>query len=333
MNQILNITNGDCTVDVMKKAGIPGVFLPWRDVLHVGPVPGGLSLQELSGVRAQFITEQNWGSAREINDSFEQRDAMLISFEKYQRVILWFEHDLYDQLQILQILDWFEQRPESKNALSIICTDQYLGMLTPEEMKGMLQYEAPVTGAQLKLAHRAWAAFCSDTPENWHRLLDTDISSLPFLEGAIIRLLEEYPACDNGLSRTASQALRVLSEAEQYPGSIFSGSQKLEQRVFMGDSSFWIILQQLAESSPALIAASGAEVIARPPEKTQTLKITPAGLDVLKGRLHWLDISNNDDWIGGVHLKAGNHWCRDPATHLLKRYTTPSITKPTGQLS
>ena len=39
MERILNITNGDCAVDIMKKAGINGDFIPWRDVLYDGPVP------------------------------------------------------------------------------------------------------------------------------------------------------------------------------------------------------------------------------------------------------------------------------------------------------
>ncbi len=44
MESILNITNGDSAVELMRKAGISGEYLPWRDVLHDGPVPAGLSL-------------------------------------------------------------------------------------------------------------------------------------------------------------------------------------------------------------------------------------------------------------------------------------------------
>lgn len=49
MESILNITNGDCAVSIMQQANIAGDFLPWRDVLHDGPVPENLSLAELSG--------------------------------------------------------------------------------------------------------------------------------------------------------------------------------------------------------------------------------------------------------------------------------------------
>jgi len=50
MSNILNITNGDCAVEIMKKEDITGVFLIWRDVLHEEPVPDDLSLEELSEV-------------------------------------------------------------------------------------------------------------------------------------------------------------------------------------------------------------------------------------------------------------------------------------------
>ena len=62
MERILNITNGDSAVNIMKQAGVPGAFLPWRDVLHDGPVPAGLSLEDLSMVRASFIANRGWGT-------------------------------------------------------------------------------------------------------------------------------------------------------------------------------------------------------------------------------------------------------------------------------
>ena len=145
MESVLNITNGDSAVEIMQKANIPGVFLPWRDVLHDGPVPADLSLEELSQVRAEFIISRNWGSPEKIKLAFEDRDKVLTSFRQYKKVILWFEHDLYDQLQILQILDWFNQNAPNETKLSIICVDQYLGLLSPEKMVHLKNLEEPVT--------------------------------------------------------------------------------------------------------------------------------------------------------------------------------------------
>jgi len=309
MDNILNITNGDSTVKIMKEASIPGAFLPWRDVLHDGPVPEGLSLDELSEVRAQFIAERGWGKQEDIKKSFIERDNTLKSIENYEKIILWFEHDLYDQLQLLQILDWFSQVPSAKAALSIICTDQYLGMLTHEEMKDLFKHEEPVTKDQLVLSSKSWEAYRSATPEKWQDLLNTDTSALPFLKGAIIRLLEEYPSCLNGLSRTAQQALTIVLQGEQRPGRVFGLYQEAEDRKFLGDSSFWVILHELLESSPPLLKIPEGKKLTLPTSPDQELTITPTGREVLDGRRDWLEIVSLDRWIGGVHLTPGNIWC------------------------
>ena len=52
MARRLIITNGDVAVAKLEAADIEADFLPWRDMLHDGPVPGDLSLDDLSQVRA-----------------------------------------------------------------------------------------------------------------------------------------------------------------------------------------------------------------------------------------------------------------------------------------
>ena len=83
MDNILNITNGDCAVDVMKEAGIPGSYLPWRDVLHDGPVPEKLSFEELLVIREKFIVGRNWGTADNIRDCFLETLNALKRVDQY----------------------------------------------------------------------------------------------------------------------------------------------------------------------------------------------------------------------------------------------------------
>ena len=70
-----------------------------------------------------------------MRSDFTERDNKLKIFRTFDKVLLWFEHDLYDQFQILQILDWFNQQNLSEITLAIICTDQYLSMQTPQQLK------------------------------------------------------------------------------------------------------------------------------------------------------------------------------------------------------
>jgi hypothetical protein len=51
---MLLVTNGDSAAEQIEWAGLAGVILPWRDVLHEGPVPAGLSARELAEVRARW---------------------------------------------------------------------------------------------------------------------------------------------------------------------------------------------------------------------------------------------------------------------------------------
>ncbi len=321
MDNILNITNGDSAVNIMRLAGIPGVFLPWQDVLHDGPVPDNQILEKLSSIRARFIADCGWGKFAEINKDFIQRDNQLKTYHHYEKIILWFEHDLYDQLQILQILDWLQQNPAPDTELSIVCTDQYLGTQTPSELAALLEFEQPINRQHLQLATKAWAAFRSSNPEKWAELLNDDTSALPFLQGTILRLLEQYPSTLNGLSRTAHKALELIYHTQKRPEEIFQLYQQTEERRFLGDLSFWMILNDFLQSAPPLITqlATKAKTITIPSAPKQTLSMTAAGEEVLAGKANWLEIAPLDHWIGGVHLTTNNVWYWNARSHSLNR--------------
>jgi len=319
MDKTLHITNGDSAVHIMEQANIEGDILPWRDVLHDGPVPANLSLIELSKIRAQFIIGQDWGNAELIRQHFAERDEQLQNAHRYDKITLWFEHDLYDQLQLLQILDWFAEHPLTNTTLTMICTDQYLGCITPEQMVALRQYETNVTAQQLTLAQQAWTAYRQPTPETWCALLKQDTSALPFLAGAIQRSLEEYPNIDNGLSRTAYTALSIIANGESRPGWVFHHNQEQEARIFMGDLSFWKILHELLESNPPLIQLPKGETLTHPSNPKQALTITEMGEAVLANEKNWLDYNRPDRWIGGVHIDTQNIWCWEPTAKNIKK--------------
>lgn len=317
---ILNITNGGSAADIMLQAGIAGEILPWKDVLHDGPVPYE-SLRELSKTRADFIHRCGWGaSEEEVLQDFRERDETLLTWEFYDRIVLWFEHDLYDQLQIIQLLDFFHHQPEALERLWLINPDRYLGMLTPEQMKALLEEARPVTSEQLRLANRAWSAFRKPTPEMLHRLLLEDLDALPWLHLAIIRLFEEYPACHNGLSRTARQLLEIAATGETRIDRIFEASQQQELARFMGDASFEQIIRQMLRGEAPLLKNRG-EPVTCPFNPRQKLHLTETGRAVLDGEINWLDLQPIDRWIGGVHLTAENLWCYDAGHHHIKRIT------------
>ena len=59
----LHVTNGDATVPGLRGTGLAGTIMPWRDVLHEGPVPD-VPDDELRRVRAAFLERLERGGHR-----------------------------------------------------------------------------------------------------------------------------------------------------------------------------------------------------------------------------------------------------------------------------
>lgn len=313
---MLIITNGDSAAGAIRAAGIPGAVLPWRDVLHDGPVPAGLSLADMSEVRARFIASCGWGEAAAIRADFQQRDARLSAFAQHAEVVLWFEHDLYDQLQLLQLLHWFDGRELGATRLSLICDAAFIAEQPLEKLPDRFVAREPVTGAQLRLGHRAWEAFCAPTPTGLQALLSDDTHDLLFIKAAFTRLLEEYPSAQNGLSRSERQILQVAQAGGvQRVVDLFQAVQPLEAARYLGDGSFRRYLAALINVPDPLLHRLGGGPFAYPqppfPDRrfaAQRVELTALGEAVLANQTDWIETNGLDKWIGGVHLRRGNIW-------------------------
>src|SRR5712691_9851803 len=191
---MLHVTNGDSVIEGFKEGEIPGVYLAWVDPLHDGPVPETSSLEALSDVRARALADFGWGSYSRIRQRFSTRDRTLAGFREHDETVLWFEHDLYDQLQLVQLLDWFSQQDLGGARLSLIQIDDYpeairltafaeasalkkpdgtyrgafhgLGELNGEELARLLPSRVPITTEHLELGRATWQAVRAPEPSS-----------------------------------------------------------------------------------------------------------------------------------------------------------------------
>src|SRR5204862_6120194 len=143
----------------MSEAGVEGKIIAWRDVLHEGPVDSSLPLEELSKQRARFIASHNWDDFAHISGDFEERDRVIRHLDYFDEVVLWFEDDLYDQLQLIQLLDFFGTGTARKKTLSAIVVDGYIPPLSADELKRLDAKRPRATAEQHDLAKPAWNAF------------------------------------------------------------------------------------------------------------------------------------------------------------------------------
>jgi len=293
----------------MNEARIIGDILPWRDVLHDGPLPPNLSLREMSRVRAKFLTELGWAGDRDLGREFFARDSVVEQYADYDGVVLWFEWDLYDQLQLLQLLDFFAGKlgtREQPLKLEHVSFDGYLGMLPVEKFQELHGKREPVSVPMLMLGRSAWNAVTSADPREIAKVRAADTSALKFLSDALTRFLEELPWTTDGLARSERQLLQAIGDGATSFGEIFKYATEQEERVYCGDSSAAVYLQRLANGPSPLVSVQSDETNA-------TFRLTEHGRAVLGRKRDWIELGGSDRWLGGVHLNGSNaEWRWDP---------------------
>jgi hypothetical protein len=314
---MLHVTNGDSAAEGIQASGVSGEVLPWRDVLHEGPVPSGLDDAELRAVRARFLAECGWGEPEQIEAEMRARDERVVGAHGRELIVLWFEHDLYDQLQLLQILDMLDDT----GGVSAILPSRFLGAMDPDELAELAHQRAPISTEQLALARLAWSAVRAGEPVATEAMLRTHTGALPHLAGALRRLLEELPAVGDGLSRTERQALEALAGGARTPRDVFLAAQKAEQAPFLGDAWMWRRLAELGTGERRLVSSRGGSELGPPPPlpgsdgfEEQELELTATGRAVLAGEGDRASLVPLDRWVGGTHVTGPEpawRWDRD----------------------
>jgi len=316
--RFLHVANGGSTTGTIREAGISGATSIWADVLYEGPVPGGLPDDALVRVRAEQLAPDSNAVDDVVAELTGWRQAV-DNDQAYDELVLWFEHDLFDQLNLIQILSRIGPRLERTKPVSLICIGSFpgrpqfkgLGELTPVELASLFGTRQRVTAGQCALANRAWQAFRATDPSEVQQLLKDDVSALPFLSAALARYLEEFPWTTDGLSRTERRLMELAAPAPLDIHAAFPRMHDREVAYYVTDGSYWSVIEGLASASPALITTDARWSGRGLPEGT--VAITPFGHAVLAGEEDRVRRAGLDRWLGGVHLSGfGPTWRWDP---------------------
>ena len=310
---ILHVANGHATTGLIELSGVPGRTEIWADPLNEGPVPGNVSDDELLLIRARFLASQH-ESGDVAADLRRWREAVDHD-AGYDELVLWFEHDLFDQLNLIQLLTHLGGKPRSK-PITLVCIDRYpghtdfkgLGELEPRDLAVLFKERRTVDAAEFALATRAWSAYRSPDPRAIEELLKGDTSALPFLFAALARHLEEFPSDADGLSRTERRLMEQAIDGPADIGAVFPRMHHGETAYYIADSWFVDRARELSSASPALVDLSiaGGKPGALP---AGTIALTRAGREVLGGAADRVGRCGIDRWLGGVHVHGhGPAW-------------------------
>jgi len=311
---MLHIHNGESSAHTLGKSEIGGEQFAFREALIAGPTPGGLTSEDWRRVRSQHLSDAYGVDSQECERDLLLQERTLASFPDHEEIVLWFEYDLFCQVNLIYLLDWFAQRSLGKTKLSLICIGEFpgkanfrgLGELTADQLASLFDSRHEVTPAELKLATAAWKAYCSPDPTAIEKLLREDTSALPFLRNALRGHLARFPSVKNGLGRIENCGLQLIHTGLKEFVRLFPKFGDAEPVYGLGDFQFWLALKRLADAREPLLdltkrSATNGKLDS---DKVRQIafEITEKGEAVLKGEADFVAMNGSDLWLGGVHL-------------------------------
>lgn len=312
------ITNGDHAANALAAHFPDAEILIWRDVLIEGPVPSGIDDDALADIRARHI-EEAFGVS-DVRADFTRRDIALRAIPASAQVELWFETDLHDQLQLIQILSLINARADRPELRLTLAPPPLMNQI--DEMARTL---AAVGEHEIAEGAELWNAFRAPTPDAVVVAMKTD-GALREVRTSFARMLEEYPGRQDGLGRIERSALLAIRDGAVTPGLAFRHYQQAEALPFLGDLGFYYRLDQLASGPSPLLQGLPDDGVAQAARTNMTVEythtpveLTAAGHAVLEGRADHITLNGIDRWLGGVHLTNEKFWRYDPESKTLTR--------------
>lgn len=301
-DSILHIRCGADLAEGLARAGIPGDYLEFSDPLVQGPVPAGLGERELATLRGGWLAR---AYGLDADESRARLHAELDGLERaldHDRIVLWFEHDPYDQTILCRLLSHFAAH-RALGKLWLIALDSHpeiddfigLGQLHPAQLHDLWGSEQQVTEAMLAAGKAGYAALRADTAEPMMRLMEEGAPTLPFLSGALHRLSQELPWEGSGLGLGQQIALQAVAEGIAEFGPLFVACQRRDPLPYLGDVMFWHMLTELAAARRPAITIAGDGPRAR-------VTLTGDGQALLTGQLDWRRCGAPERFVGGIRI-------------------------------
>jgi len=290
-------------------AGFVGEFVEYADPFCQGPVRD-LPPDAFRRERARFVADAYGLEFAEIRARQDTEYAALkdASERTDAHIVLWFEHDSYDQLILAYLLNHFAEQTRATTLELISVSDVPgvhgfvgLGQLAPEILRWLWDHRRrPVLRDQLEAGRCVWQAVIDPDPARLLQVAADGLTCLPHMAGALMRHLQELPSLRNGLSLTQQLTLEIIAEKGPLrAGAVFRELMtRREPLPFLGDLMFWHVLVDMGQSSHPPFTCRDKTA----PWPERTLDITRAGTNLLEGKADYLDTYTSERWVGPVRI-------------------------------
>ena len=253
MQNTLHILNGDSTLYCLKQSGIHGDTAVWREVLSDGLVLDSFGTDEFWQNREAFMTSFTETSSSDYQEKVIDEFKKIQNFKAYKEVVLWFEYDLFCQVNLISLLHWFQQQDRAEVKVSLICVGQVsgyeklmaLGEL-PFEMYPELFEQRRILGRNdFNFASDAYQAFCSKDPRDLENFILLPSNEFPYLAKAFQTHLKRFPFSDSGLNKIEQEIIRLIESGKNTEKALIGALLQWQEYYGFGDLQYINYLRRL----------------------------------------------------------------------------------------
>lgn len=226
---MLHLVNGQCTLNVLEQTRISGDKISVDDILMEGPLPDCLNDESAWRKRAAWLQTRFGISETEYLQRAQEREQTLARCFTECDVTLWYENDVFCQINFLYILQRFAEIDLTQTRLYEVCPDEdRLGLLNAQHLEKLFDQRVKVSSEKLILARDAWKAIC-----NGEDVLQKDFSAWPKLHKG----LELYLEYQTDPRRLQTVVMNALDEGKSTLGEmLFAVNNSAETKDYgLGD--------------------------------------------------------------------------------------------------
>jgi hypothetical protein len=270
----LHITNGDSTTNYLKKLRFSGEFITWREMLCEGKTTTDVGSESFWKNRFDFLKTVYKVNKPTFIEFTLKEYRNLCKKKEQNEIVLWFEPDLFCQINMLAVLSWIKRYRQGYE-ISLVSdgTDAKshknagFSLLSEEQINLLYKNRVSLSQDDIEYADYIWQLYCSDSPLRLETVCKFNpMSPFKHLASAIEAHLKRFPSIENGLNFVENNILKTANSHQ------FKSKQELitnllrEDDIYgFGDLQYENHLKNLhklfSSFNPVKISKKGKEVL------------------------------------------------------------------------
>ncbi|MFD2567901.1 DUF1835 domain-containing protein [Pseudotenacibaculum haliotis] len=273
-SSILHITNGDSTTNYLQSLQFEGEFITWREMLCEGKTSIDVGSESFWKTRFDFFKSSYKVTKKTFIDLTLKEYRTLCQKKGQQEIVLWFEYDLFCQVNMIAIISWIK-RYRKNEKVSLVCSGDVEGSkkrlglseLNEEQIRNHFENRIELSQDDIEYADYIWQLYCSDSPLRLETVYKFNpMSPFSYLGDAIDVHLKRFPSIENGLNVVENYIVDIADTTKPTSKNEFVGNLLRNQETLgFGDTQYFQKLDKLkslfTSFHPVKLSRKGKKVL------------------------------------------------------------------------